>query len=494
MIFDGRISQVCTNGDNCCSYLCINHFRVIAGSTKSHLHGLLTLLLSTPNKHVETLTRKLLVKTLSDTFMFNNDLQEIELWLDSLPRNAETEDTKMVEHELSAHQDIILTYLDDSINRFMKSQYKYMDAALEIVQKTNTSILEADASEDDSALKTAHNIVSQDAVSDGQPFSPLLITIMEQFGFVKEGKDSVARYIHNLFIKLEGKQLVPGYLLNAYENYLAKHLEQSVQLNDFRSAAEWNAQHTLASIPVILRRSSAVPKDSKLSPVKIKALPSLDSYGEFLVVKQVIAGLVLSDSLTLYIILNILEQVLDALPSLPVDSFYQHFDILYRICEKSSRSGRYASLTTYMEQRHPAVGTVLQYHTLYNSSDAVYKLLQQLSFEYLFQNVDTQDVSSPPVLSLLQQSIARLHGYQLVSAARRILLLLTNCQKNITDLTGCVKSCLTLLDSILTNARSETDRRLVSSLIRTIFKHPVLVDSFLDVSKENGDSTISDGK
>ncbi|KAI9288533.1 ribosome 60S biogenesis N-terminal-domain-containing protein [Umbelopsis sp. AD052] len=433
-----------------------------AGSTKSHLHGLLTLLLSTPNKHVETLTRKLLVKTLSDTFMFNNDLQEIELWLDSLPRNEATEDVTMVEHELSAHQDIILTYLDDSINRFMKSQYKYMDAALEIVQKTNTSILEADASEDDSSL--AQNIVSQGAASEVQPFSPLLITIMEQFGFVKEGKDAVARFIHNLFLKLEGKQLVPGYLLNAYNQYLTKHLEQDIQLNDFRSATEWNSQYMLASISVTLRRSSTVPRDTRLSLVKDKALPSLDSY----------------------------EKVLDVLPSLPVDSFYRHFDTLYRICEQSSRRGRYTPLTTYMEQRHPAVGTVLQFYTLYNSSDAVYKLLQQLSFEYLFQNVDTKGISTPRVLSLLQQSVAGLHGYQLVSAARRILLLLTNCQKNTTDLSGCVKSCLTLLDSVLTKARSETDRRLVNSLIRTIFKHPVLVDSFLDVSKENGGSTISD--
>lgn len=177
-----------------------------------------------------------------------------------------------------------------------------------------------------------------------------------------------------------------------------------------------------------------------------------------------------------------------------MDSYYQHLDTLYRICEKSSRSRRFASLTAYMEQRHPAVGTVFQYHTLYNSSESVNTLLQQLPFEYLFQNVDVKNINSSLVLPLLQQSITRLHGHQLLSAARRILLFLTNCQRNISDLTSCVKSCLTLLDSILTSARLESDRRLISSLTRTIFKHPVLVDSFLDVSKEDSGSTISDGK
>lgn len=218
--------------------------------------------------------------------MFNNDVQEIELWLDSLPRYTETEDNKMVDHELSTHQDIVLTYLDDSINRFMKSQYKYMDAALEIVKKTNTSILETDASDDDSGLKAVHNIVSQGATSESQPFSPLLITIIEQFGFVKEGKDAVANFMQKLFIKLEGKQLVPGYLLNAYDHYLAKHLEQKDQLNDLRSATEWNFQHILASISVTLRRSSTIPSDIKLSSVKVNVIPGLDTYGKFLVVHQ----------------------------------------------------------------------------------------------------------------------------------------------------------------------------------------------------------------
>lgn len=238
--------------------------------------------MSTPNKHVETLTRKLLVKTLFDTFMFNHDAQEIEIWLDSLPKQATSAGAISADEEnkLSEQQSIILSYLDDCISRFMKAQYKYMDAGLEIVQQTNSAAMDVDETDGDSQKKASQSVVQQNALTDSQPFSPLLITVMEQFGYVKEGKDVVARFIYKIFSRLTGKQLTTGYLLSAFDHYLSKHLEGNLQTKDLRSATKWTSQMILASTSNLLKTLSTVPNHSAISAIKPCPLPPLDTSGK----------------------------------------------------------------------------------------------------------------------------------------------------------------------------------------------------------------------
>lgn len=240
---------------------------VTAGSSKSHLHGLLSLLLSTSNKHVATLTRKLLVKTLSDTFMFNHDSEEINIWLDSLPRKLiKNSEKQEASSQISDEQMLILNYLDDCINRFTKAQYKYMDSALEIVKQTNSEI-QADSENERLAL----SILNQSSLIDRQPFSPLLITFMEQFGYVKDGSEVIARFIHSLYVRLLGKQIIAGYLSNVFHKYMEKHIKSDANVDYFRKQKQFDSQAILSSTSTLLRGILGSPKQTKLSKLSTKS-------------------------------------------------------------------------------------------------------------------------------------------------------------------------------------------------------------------------------
>lgn len=130
---------------------------------------------------------------------------------------------------------------------------------------------------------------------------------------------------------------------------------------------------------------------------------------------------------------------------------------------------------------------------LYKTTESASKLWKQLPFEVIFYNVAIDNISSPFVLEMLEHSIGNLDGQQLVAAAYHVLLLLSSYESIATKATDCVKGCFLLLDKILAKASSKAEKNVMKQLAELIFKHPALIDSYLDSSKSSSFTMLSDG-
>lgn len=184
---------------------------------------------------------------------------------------------------------------------------------------------------------------------------------------------------------------------------------------------------------------------------------------------------------------------LQELRSLPVDDVHQSLPELCHLCQDKLGWLDLEPLIEYFEERHPAAGSIFQYSMLYRTTESASKLWKQLPFEVIFYNVTKDNIASPFVLETLKHSVANLDGQQLVAAAYHVLLLLSSCEKIATKATDCVKGCFLLLDEIQAKANFTADKNIMKQLSELIFKHPALIDSYLDSSKSSSFTMSSDG-
>ncbi|CDZ97889.1 Uncharacterized conserved protein [Phaffia rhodozyma] len=103
-----------------------------AGSSPhTYIYHLLALYLSTPHKTTRAYTSILITRLLSSSVLFEHDPSEVEVWLKAMQgvsRSASLNPTS-----LSEAQATLLTFLDDSIRRCLKTPYKYIEDSLEFI-------------------------------------------------------------------------------------------------------------------------------------------------------------------------------------------------------------------------------------------------------------------------------------------------------------------------------------------------------------------------
>lgn len=166
----------------------------------------MTLYLQTPYKHIRDLTGRLLNQTLSDSFMFNHDPEEVQLWLNALPHNLSSSSKNLA---MSETQQGVLQFLDNCINRFSKAQYKYTDQLVQLVNTANSTHSQAPGFTRDLILATTSTDM---ASAYKHPFSPLLLTLCENLNFIKSDRRPALLYVTRLLTLLLTKQHVPFYL------------------------------------------------------------------------------------------------------------------------------------------------------------------------------------------------------------------------------------------------------------------------------------------
>lgn len=131
--------------------------------------------------------RSLLRKTLAESILFQEDPDEVNLWLDSLPTTRRGTGTEAPDGAaLTDESDSVATFLDDCAQRCMKTPYRYLEALQELLPIENSAV---------------------DAPS------PLLMTVLEQFSTKLAGKlltpsDALAisGFVRRLIFKLASKQ------------------------------------------------------------------------------------------------------------------------------------------------------------------------------------------------------------------------------------------------------------------------------------------------
>lgn len=226
-----------------------------AGSSSSHITTLLTLYLQTPYKHIRDLTGRLLNQTLSESFMFNHDPEEVQLWLNALPQNFCSSSKNLA---MSETQQGVLQFLDNCINRFSKAQYKYTDQLVQLVNTVNSNHGEQGFTRDLILANTSTDIASEYK----HPFSPLLLTLCENLNFIKSDKCPAVLYVTNLLTLLLTKQHVPFYL-QAICSKLDSELDPSQDAVDPRCIEKWGKNEMIYQAKLCLGQEEGVTLSKK---------------------------------------------------------------------------------------------------------------------------------------------------------------------------------------------------------------------------------------
>ncbi|KAF9438011.1 hypothetical protein BGZ76_010215 [Entomortierella beljakovae] len=161
--------------------LALNDFRwtnKAQDSSSSHLLKLFSLFLTTAHPQIKVLTRRLISKLLGESILFQHDPNEANLWVESIPVSNYGQST------LNEDQTRFLQFLDDCIARCLKTPYKYVDQSLSVL-KTLQKPLFAEHDEMQDETDTIAWIFSTSQYQDfSQSYSPLIMTILEQYQHV----------------------------------------------------------------------------------------------------------------------------------------------------------------------------------------------------------------------------------------------------------------------------------------------------------------------
>ncbi|KAG0273711.1 hypothetical protein BGZ95_010495 [Linnemannia exigua] len=166
----------------------------------SYLIKLLALFLTTAHSHIKALTRRLLSKLLGESILFQHDPSEASLWIEAIPTS------NYGRAQLAGDQNQFLHFFDDCVARCLKTPYKYVDQSSAIMKALqDTSAMDVDATSD--VRLSLSNSQHQDVA---QPFSPLLMTLLEQFQHVhardKGVSTSITAFLNRLMPSLTWNQ------------------------------------------------------------------------------------------------------------------------------------------------------------------------------------------------------------------------------------------------------------------------------------------------
>ncbi|RDX51579.1 hypothetical protein OH76DRAFT_1554958 [Lentinus brumalis] len=167
-----------------------------SGSKHGNFYILLKAYIVTSVPAVRTAIVALLRHILAPGVLFQHDPDEITLWLDSLPLTHRLPDAKAPDGTpLTDEGDSVITFLDDCVQRCVKTPYKYVE---ELQALYSTTTIDADVS----AIGTRPEAFP----------SPLLATVIEQLGAKLRGRlltpsDALAlvTFVRKLLVLLVGK-------------------------------------------------------------------------------------------------------------------------------------------------------------------------------------------------------------------------------------------------------------------------------------------------
>lgn len=173
-------------------------------------------LTSTPIPAIRTGIEALLRHILADSILFQEDQNEPDLWLDALPKHrisATAAESTIFRGETEG----LITFLDDCVQRCMKTPYRYVEA------------LHNDAQISDENEDTKERL-------DMYP-SPLLMTVMEQLDAKLNGKLlaashllGIVSFIHKVLVNLASKtsdlRFLRSYAHRLDETLLMERLSQ----------------------------------------------------------------------------------------------------------------------------------------------------------------------------------------------------------------------------------------------------------------------------
>ncbi|KDQ65157.1 hypothetical protein JAAARDRAFT_75487 [Jaapia argillacea MUCL 33604] len=175
------------------------------GTSLSPFAVLLKSYASTEFSAIRGTTKQLLHHLLSQSILFQHDADEVYIWLDSLPKIRRAQDAETPDGApLTDEVDGVVTFLDDCVQRCLKTPYRYLEEMDNLVP----------AVEDQLGMEVDGETRSNSGRHwDSSHPSPLLMTVVEQIG-AKLGANllsasdalATATFCRKLIFGLAGKQ------------------------------------------------------------------------------------------------------------------------------------------------------------------------------------------------------------------------------------------------------------------------------------------------
>ncbi|KAI8087542.1 ribosome 60S biogenesis N-terminal-domain-containing protein [Thamnidium elegans] len=431
-----------------------------SGSATSHITTLLTLYLQTPYKHIRDLTGKLLNQTLSDSFMFTHDPEEVQLWLNALPHNFSTANGLV----MSDVQQAVLQFLDNCISRFSKAQYKYTDQLVELVNTVNNEVTEKS---NNILIRTLIASNSDISGSDYKhPFSPLLLTLCENLNFIKADRAPAILYLTNLIKLLLTKQNVPYYLQSICSK-LDKELNADQSISP-RQVSKWSKNEMVLQTRLCLGQeiqSFDLSKNTDNDAIE-------DQFTTLIKTEDV-------ENVS-----DLKEKFIKLLEQLPVEVLNLHLERAAVFCKHQLQWTLYEPLVDYLCLRHPLAGSIFDYSDTINMKSFVSmehehtaSLLKNMPFDLLFYNtIITKKYQHEFAMTVLKHSLDIIKSRDLITATCFVFQHLNAVliSETATEKDAALKFCFTLLRHIVGLMNQVQEVKIRSELKDYIFTHPSL--------------------
>ncbi|KAG0202965.1 hypothetical protein BGX28_004598 [Mortierella sp. GBA30] len=412
--------------------------------TSSHLSKLLTLYLTTAHSHIKALTRRLISKLLGESILFQHDPSEADLWIEAIPTNNYSQP------QLTPEQTSFMHFFDDCVARCLRTPYKYVDQSTAIV-KTLQDLAAEPRTHQDSESNVTHSIATSQHQNFAQQYSPLLMTIIEQFQHVyaKDVTKDTARTIAEFL-----RCLLPSLTWNQNRtSAFAKECLGRIQ------------DPTRQNIADVLRLGSgsrALITELGIAQHLAIALSSLHVYGALDDDNKLVQK-VDSHRLLRCMESNDVSEFVSHLKDQSAASVTQNFT---RVVEYSARSVRSREcLLEYVRTRFPFTGSIYDVtdvaslldqagHPNGLEQDTVYDFLKALPFPSLFSNTEPSTVSNPVVQSLLNYAIEQADSRHIILYGNLVLLQLAQWIERGVANEAAVSACFALLTELLERSRS----------------------------------------
>ncbi|KAL1920446.1 uncharacterized protein VTP21DRAFT_823 [Calcarisporiella thermophila] len=390
-----------------------------SASSYSYLAHILHLLHAypQPHKYIHNLANLVVVKVLSDSILFQHNASEIPFWIAACSAGVETSDS--------------IRFLDDCMQRCLKTPYRYIDEVTKITQ----------ASGYDGAMS---------------PFSPLLMTLLEQFRFT--GTPTAARFIARV---MRGVAFLHVGNLECLDLCLDRLEVAKIQSNLIAEKGAWDAADIFFALKMWLKRHSnrevdifPETKNAKSNKAHEKQIVRLLKDGE--------TGL---DEVARKELDNIIN-------TLSVTAMSNHFAELSKLTLKHQLI---LLLVNYISDRHPACGSFLDYSSLHQLEDGQSaRVLHHFPLTLLLANLLPKHIPKyRAVIETAANSPKQAPTSQLVSICRQIMSLLANASAESGEF------YMELLNVILQRVDQEGAEGIGKELRSVIFEHPAMVEIWI---------------
>ncbi|KAF8934535.1 hypothetical protein BGZ52_004134 [Haplosporangium bisporale] len=416
--------------------------------TSSHLSKLLSLYLTTAHPQIKSLTQRLVSKLLGESILFQHDPSETNLWIEAIPV------TNYGRPDLTSDQIAFLHFLDDCVMRCLRTPYKYVDQSSKIIKALQEPTSAMDVDSQEIMEKIASTLAASQYQNHAQQYSPLLMTILEQFqhAYAKENSQNVVRSITSFLqcllptltwnqnrspaLAIECLRKIQEPTPKSIENVLALSMEKRAVLLELNGT-----EHLAMSLKSL--NGTKTPLSSKKSPFSLKTDDS-----------DLLSLLDEDDR----------SKFMEQLHNQCTASVAKNFGKLVHFSAESVGSTR--CIVDYVRTRLPFMGSLYDFPEVSEllsdsvkeenlESNNLYTFLKTLPFSTLFQNVNPINVSSPRIQDLLKHAIRQTESRHLALYSALVVYQLSYWLQTNQAKKASVEACFALLAVLLESSRFE---------------------------------------